>query len=466
MVTQQMYDATLQNIRNLHVKINLLNFSFQVVDSLEGNALSGSITIDAQADIRRSCKVELAITDSTFNVQPGGKIFLDRYIQIYVGIEDIYTNEIIWYNQGIYIINAPSYTYQADTNTLSFEGLDLMAKLTGARNGYLIGTTYKVPKGSQVHQVMMALLQEAGMTKFSLVTNEQTVPYDMSFDQGSTYYDILAALRDILPNYQIYFDVDGVFNYNLIPSGSQDNIIIDDDTWNKMVITEDINVDFQSVKNSIEIFGKTHEVEHYSSTTTVSANVVNLTIPSLTSLDEYIIIGFTPLTTVAGDIYLSVNSFGNKKLVGNKGNFINALEANIYYVASYQADGTWLFLGHLQAYASIKDTNPLSPFYVNGTVGEIRIALFGEDYDNIQSDELAYERAEFELYTRCRLNDTVTLDCVPIYYADVYQLTRYTTQNTQETNLYMIQRVTFELSENATQTIEMSRYYPYYPVLQ
>lgn len=464
-ITQPMYNAINQKIRIQHIKVNLLNFIFQTVESLEGYTLSGSISEDATSDLRRSCQVTLAVTNSSFDIASGGKIFLDRYIQIFIGIEETRTGEIIWFNKGIYLINAPSYKYEAESNTLSFDGLDLMSKLTGVRNGYLIGTTYKIPKGSNIREAMIAVLQDAGFNKYLIDNVEQKVPYEMAFDQGSTRYDILAGLRDILPNYQIYFDEDGVFHYTVIPSGVNENVIIDDSTWDNVFISEQINPDFESVKNVIEVYGKTHSVEHYSTTTTVSSNIVSLTISSLGSLAEYIMIGFTPTVPVSGNIYLAVNSFGNKKLVDSKGNFITSLDANTYYVASYQSDDTWLFLGHLQAYATISDTNPESPFYIGNPAGEIRIALFGEDYDNIQSDEQAAERCKFELYTRCRLNDTVTITCVPIYYLSTYQLASYTTKNNRATNQYMIQSINFDLSPDSTQTVVMSKYYPYYPIL-
>ena len=355
--------------------------------------------------------------------------------------------------------------YDGTTNTLTFEGLDLMSKMTGVRNGYLIGTTYKIPQGSDVRGAIIAVLNEAGFTKYVVDSIEQKVPYDMTFDQGSTQYSILAALRDILPNYQIYFDEDGVFHYTMIPSGENESVVIDDSTWEKVIISEQINVDFESVKNVIEVYGRTHDVQHYSSSTTLSGSTLNLTIASLTSLAEFIMIGFTPTVNVSGNINLSVNSFGSKSLVDSNGNFITNLDANTYYVASYQADGTWLFLGHLQAYSTISDTNPESPFYINNDAGEIRIALFGGDYDNIMSDELAAERCNFELYTRCRLNDSITLTCVPVYYLDVYQLASYTTHNNKATNKYMIQSISMDLDPTGTQSINMSRFYPFYPTI-
>ena len=76
-VSNDEYRATKQSIRNLRIKINLLNFTFQTVDSLEGEAISGNITIDANADIRRTCTIEMVVTDSTFEVNPGSKIWLN-----------------------------------------------------------------------------------------------------------------------------------------------------------------------------------------------------------------------------------------------------------------------------------------------------------------------------------------------------------------------------------------------------
>ena len=465
-ITQSQYNVSNQNIRNLHIKINLLNFSYQTIDSLEGNAIGGNINIDANSDIRRTCNIELVVTDSTFDVQSGGRIFLDRYIQIFVGIDDIHNGEIVWFNQGIYLINAPSYKYSADTNTLSFAGLDLMSELTGVRNGYLIGTTYQISQGSDIRGAMIAVLHEAGFNQYIIQEQEQTVPYDMEFDQGSTRYSILSALRDILPNNQIYFDVDGVFHYEPIPSGANENVIIDDSTWINNVLSEEINVDFESVKNSIEVYGQTHDITYYSTNTTLSGSILSLTIAGITSLTANIMIGFTTTIAVSGNIQLNVNSLGAINLVDSKGDIITSLDMNTYYVAVYQANNTWLFMGHKQAYAQWKDTNPNSPFYINNPAGEIKFVCYGGEYENIQTDELALQRAQYEIYLRCRLNDTLSLSSIPIYYLDVLQLMEYTPKSNNNAGItyqYMIQNISYDLNESGTMNLSASKYYPLYP---
>ena len=59
-----------------------------------------------------------------------------------------------------------------------------------------------------------------------------------------------------------------------------------------------------------------------------------------------------------------------------------------------------------------------SPFNIYD-LGEIRKVLSGGEYDNVYSNDLAKQRAEYELWLHTRLNDGLTLSCVPIYWADV-----------------------------------------------
>lgn len=470
-ITQNDYNIIKQRINERYIKINILDFQYRIVDEISGNMLSCSVQCDADSDLRRSCSVSLVVRDNSFDIQSGGKIWLDKYIQVYIGLKNIYTQEIQWYNQGIYLIDAPTWQYDATNNTLSFSGLDLMSKLTGARNGQLQGTPTVIKQGESVREAIIATLALGGFTRYvvSECANRdgtiQAVPYDIEIDQGGFVYDILSALRDILPQYQIYFDVDGVFHYDLIPTGEDEPVVITDDIWKNILIGEDISTDFASVKNYIEVYGYTHSPKHYPSEISVSGATVTMTIASLTALNENDIIGFTPTSAVSGNIQLSVNSFGAKKLVDSNGNYITSLDANTYYVAMYQSNGTWKFLGHQQAQATWSDDNPDSPFYINGPVGTIRQVLCGGDYENIQSDELALERAKIEIYWKCRLNDSITLNIVPIPWLDVNIVVSHAPKNEAEEKRYIIKSYSVDYgSVEATMNVSMISYYGYYPM--
>lgn len=470
-ITQNDYNIVKQRNLERYIKLNILDFQYRTVDEISGNMISCSVQCDSDSDLRRSCSTSLVVTDNRFDIQPGGEIYLDKMIQLYIGLKNIYTDEIQWYNQGIYLIDAPSWQYDATNNTLSFSGLDLMSKLTGARNGQLEGIPTVIKKGESVREAMIATIALGGFTKYviSECTNRdgtvQAVPYDIEIEQGGYVYDILAKLRDILPQYQIYFDVDGVFHYELIPSGDDDPVLIDDDIWDSVLIGENINTDFASVKNYIEVYGRTHDPDYYPSEISVSGATITMTIAKLTELNAYDIIGFTPNAAVSGNIQLSVNTFGAKDLVDSNGSHITSLENNVYYVAQYQADGTWLFLGHQQAKAVWSDTNPESPFYVDGPVGRIRQVLYGGDYDNIVSDELALERAKLEIYWKCRLNDSITLDIVPIPWMDVNIVVSHALKNSDVQNRYIVKSYSVDYSSvTATMSVSMISYYAYYPI--
>ena len=88
-IQQQDYDIIQQRIINRYLKVNLLNFDYTFVDELSGNVMSFDVSVDADSDIRRTCNVEIVVTDSSFDIKAGSKIWLDKMIQPYIGIENI-----------------------------------------------------------------------------------------------------------------------------------------------------------------------------------------------------------------------------------------------------------------------------------------------------------------------------------------------------------------------------------------
>ena len=413
-INQREYNVAKQNGRIIHTKINVLNFDFQVVGEISGVVLDGSTyNIDATSDIRRTCSISLIPKDRSYNVEYGAKIWLDKYIQVFIGIEDNTTindpfndDNVVYSNLGLYMINNPDQVYDAINNTITINGIDLMAKITGMRNGYLEGVAYQIEANKGIKQAMTALIsQECGFTRYSIDQPSPTIltPYELSFGLGSTAYNILTQLRDINSCYQTYFDQDGIFWFNRIPMGSNEQIMVDDDIWKKVLISYKRSYDFESVKNVIEVFGKTQDD------------------------------GQTP-------------------------------------------------------YGLAVEDNPDSPFYagehIAGTQSQytngIRIVLSGGEYDNIYPirdpnnpeiitdlNSLAQQRANYELYTRCRLQDQLELTCVPVYWMDVNWLIEITLPNKQtqveEKQQYITKKISTTLGVNGSQNITLMKYYPFYP---
>lgn len=465
-ISQDEYNVTKQTNRFLHIKIELLNYNFQKVDELSGTVVGDpSFTNNSESSMRRTCAFTLVPTDSSFDIKEGNKIWLDKYIKVYVGIENNRTDDITYTNMGIYLINNPSSSYSATNNSLTIQGIDLMAKMTGQRNGNLEGIPYIINEGSDVREAIIAILKECGFYSYIISDYPIKTPYEIKIDIGGNAYDIINEIINILPNYQAYFDVDGIFHFEEIPSGKNEQIFIDDDIWERTLIDYSKSIDFTSVKNVIEVFGKTHDISNYGGEAILNGNTYEITVSTVTELRDYLKIGFISNNDNSNP-YLKVNNL-NTYPIRNEDGTIPSLKGNgEYYVVKFKEDNGWFeFMGNVQPHATIKETNPDSPFYVNGRLGEIRIVLSGGEYDNIYTNDLAMDRAKWELYTKCRLQDTITLNCLPIYWADVNKVISITLPNKQgneETNLYIIKNISTSFGISGVQSIQCMRYYSYY----
>ena len=474
-VGQDDYNILSQQIITKYIKLEILNFQYNVVDEMSGNLTAMSVNIDSESDLRRSCNLTFVVTDASFDVKAGNKIWLDKLCRPWVGYENIYTGKIQWYNQGIYLINAPSWKYNATTHELSLAGLDLASKLTGLRNGELAGIPTKIPAGSSVREAMIAAIELAGFTKYTISEckdvdgNIIAVPNDIEIAQGGTVWNIVTQLRDILPRYETFFDVDGVFIYQPIPTGSGDPVIIDDTIWPNLLIDESINNDFESVKNYIEVYGRTLDPSYFSTNTTYSGSTLSLTVADYpTALTDNTIVGFTTPSTgdisATGGISLKMNSLTASVLYEyGTNNPVTALDNETYYVAYYNQG--WYLMGHQQPVGIAYDDNPDSPFYVNGSIGRIRHVLYGGEYENITSDKMALERAKYELWKSTRLQDSITLTSIPNPWLDVNVLISHAIRGKSQENAaqYIIKSISTDYGIEGTQSINAITYYPLYP---
>lgn len=375
------YDLSQLKVRNQRIKVDLLNFNFQTINSLEGKVTDGSISIDATSDIRRTCNITLVVEDSTDIIAPGGQVWLDKFIKVYVGTDNPRNNnETVWNNMGLFLINNPESVYNATTNTITFEGLDLMAKLTGRRNGQLPAVTTVVPAESKVADVVkQTITQLGGFDKYIIQDAGYEIPYDIKKDMGSTIYDLLVEIRDLYSDWEMFFDVDGVFHWQQIPNGINEPVVLDfDQLKQKVIISETIDVDFENVKNHIIVYGRL--------------------------LDN-------------GE----------------------------------------------QVMATSTDTISSSPYNVD-SIGQINYIV---DDERIYNNDLAQQRADYELFLHARMNDSITLEIVPLYWLnDVNVKIAHTNKNVGIEGEYLIKTLEIPLGVGNNMTITAIKVYPKEPEIE
>lgn len=396
MPNQKQFDTTLQSIRNIDCKLFVLDYDYTVIDEISGKTESVSLSVNAESDIRRTANINIALKDDSrqtnsnaFYWQVGNPYWFDKYIQIYVAIQDVQTQEFVWVNEGIYMVNSPTISYDATTNSLSFEAVDLMSKMTGLRNGQLEGMTYTIPVGSTITSALKTLLVEQGFDKYIIFTPPYDyVPQEIKIDIGGTAYDLLRELRDINANWEMFFDVDGVFHFQQIPSGKvivdpesgeegEPTPVVDQTVWDKLNVSYDLDTNFEDVKNYVEVLGKVHEPHEYG-TVIINDNVLNMKLTNIVAsyLNNEWIIGIPVIATegatepealatpieriVIRDIaYASVADITLETPI---------IAANEYYCVKLIFNDTTCesceYLGALQPRAIAFENNPESPFYV------------------------------------------------------------------------------------------------------
>lgn len=379
--SQTDYDLSQLKVRNQRIKVDLLNFNFQTVNSLEGKVTDGSISIDATSDIRRTCNITLVVEKSENMIAPGGQVWLDKFIKVYVGTDNPRNgNETVWNNMGLFLINNPESVYNATTNTITFEGLDLMAKLTGRRNGQLPAVTTVVPAESKVADVVkQTITQLGGFDKYIIQDAGYEIPYDIKKDMGSTIYDLLVEIRDLYSDWEMFFDVDGVFHWQQIPNGINEPVVLDfNQLKQKVIISETIDVDFENVKNHIIVYGRL--------------------------LDN-------------GE----------------------------------------------QVMATSTDTISSSPYNVD-SIGQINYIV---DDEKIYNNDLAQQRADYELFLHARMNDSITLEIVPLYWLnDVNVKIAHTNKNVGIEGEYLIKTLEIPLGVGNNMTITAIKVYPKEPEIE
>ncbi|MBC8531925.1 DUF5048 domain-containing protein [Gehongia tenuis] len=365
-----------QTNRAIFSKVELLSHDFKILDSLEGNTLNYSISIDADSDIRRTCSLSLYVQNASFTPSSSSRIWMDKFLRIYMGLKDQRTQQTIWYGQGIFIIDGASYSFDASTQELSLSCSDLMSVLVNTCYNPQMVSEITIPAGSSARSVLISLLETLDSAIPYRIDDLGAIPYDLVFSLGTTLYEIMAKIRDLYPGWEFFFDTNGTFVFEAIPSGSSDPVVLDDTILQSLVVNESTDYDFSEVKNRVAVYGRT--------------------------LD----------------------------------------------------DGT-------QIYGEAKDTLTDSPFSIS-RIGERMEVLSGGDYDLITTNDLAQQRADYELWRLTRLNDGMSLETIAIYWLDVNQKIAYTSKITGVSAEYLIKQIAYS-STDTTMSLDMIKFYPTLP---
>lgn len=123
--------------KTVYAKITSLTFDELPIETIEGRVTSGSINLDGNSAVRRSCSLSLTAKDFEYDDYYWGintKFKLEIGVQNYV---DPTMPDIIWFDQGIYLITSFNTSQSVSNLNISISGKDKMCLLNGDISGNL-----------------------------------------------------------------------------------------------------------------------------------------------------------------------------------------------------------------------------------------------------------------------------------------------------------------------------------------
>lgn len=489
--------------KKVRMTIKLIDsVTYEEVDNITGNVVSASYDKTYDSDIRVTCSLTINIPNKMNINYDFEKIWNKRMVELYCALYDFAESTWREYCLGRMLMVNGSTTYDAENQQISLSLVDLMASLTESR-GSQIGSDTHIPAtetGTNVRNVLINIISEFAVFKrYNICNFEDTIPYDLDFGNGIYPIEMLRSILDLFPYYEMFYDEEGIFTVQKIPTKVEDPIDIGKEIIDECLISESKESNFSEIRNTTEIWGKELECNYTAVSCIQSSGTYNVTIDS--SFEAYVdgdTYALVPGADSVSGQKINIQNLGAYKIynMSGAGNYTEipsgAMKAGTAYSVRY-TQSKFVLVGEFQVRCIVQEittmpsevakqyyieqnncnnvewvVNPDSTYActiapTTGRItGEIKQVLNDGDYANIYSTSLAFERAHYENWLKCRLQDRVSFDAILIPWMDINQKIQYTSPVTGEVGTWIVQSISYDF-ENWTMSVSASRFYPSYP---
>lgn len=125
------------------IKIIILNWQEQPIEEIQGRVSSGTLNINGNSSLRRTCNLTMLISEEEANITSVKNLLsINKKIKLEIGLKNLTTQytdyDIIWFPLGLYIISNVSITNtNGQITTASLQLKDKMCLLNGECGGLL-----------------------------------------------------------------------------------------------------------------------------------------------------------------------------------------------------------------------------------------------------------------------------------------------------------------------------------------
>lgn len=503
--------------KQVKMKVTLLDELYDEVDNLIGRIKTCPFSVSSESDIRRTSTLTLIVDNKADLIEDFEITWIERVVELHCGILDREIGDYVWYPLGRMLMVDGKTTLTSTSLEVSLSLVDLMASLTDGR-GSQLGSPVLIEASleagitiSKAIEVVIAEFSPYKKTKICAI--EETLPYDVTAKIGDYPHSLLKTLLNLAPHYEMYYDIDGQFVVEPIATKIDDPYDIEADIIDRALIKEERSVKFSDVKNTIELWGMSLDAM-YTAISCVTTEVISdesvlnrYDIMIDDSFDTLVVgetYSFTPTTDSIFGQLLKIQDTKEGPIYSQAGNGslnpieTGAMQKNIPYVIKY-TDGGFVLQGELEIHVivqeiNVKDFNTSSQYIstrneykknnncrsvkwiVNPDSAyactltpttqmiarEAKKVLEGGEYANIYTTDLAYERAEYELWQRSRLKDAITLEMLLLPWMEVNDKIEYTSPSSGKKIPLLVQAIDYDFT-NWTMTVKASKFYPVYP---
>lgn len=221
-----------QKDRQIYARIIALDINENPVDQIEGRVTGGSINVDGNSTVRRTCSLTLIcdqidINDFYWGIKTKFKLFIGLQNNL-VG-EYAYTEygkypQIVWFPQGTYVVATFNTSISTNNCTISISGKDKMSLLNGDLGGSLFAS---IDFGTE--EVETKIMNPVGMLDD---TSSETLMAREYYFQPDESPDIILAVDTqyvfVLNDYSGTYAKDGNLYKKVTPEYDENNLRIPD----------------------------------------------------------------------------------------------------------------------------------------------------------------------------------------------------------------------------------------------
>ena len=123
--------------KTIYARVTALTFKEAPIENIEGRVTGGSINLDGASSLRRTCSLTMVANDLNINNYLWG---LNTKFKLEIGVQntvDPTMPDIIWFNEGIYLITTFNTSRSTNDFSISISGKDKMCLLNGEVGGTL-----------------------------------------------------------------------------------------------------------------------------------------------------------------------------------------------------------------------------------------------------------------------------------------------------------------------------------------